>query len=359
MNYNAIIFFLCISLFIPFSLKAQSSSEDSIAYKISREKADSLLISMSKNKSRKAVDVDSSVVSQGDTIPKSRKRANVGRHNPFAENENSSFVLKNFENEDYMNLRSINEGTMIGVGGYKMKDRYLSDGKYGGAGFRFMNERMRFTGSSGYKISRQNIVNVNVSSTMNGSENATFLSAFVDYSLGYHYRFMPDPFLKILVGGNARGMLGMAYSTRNLNNPMTLHADIDLNFSLITIYEFHIKKNPFTIRYQFETPFMGMLFSPVYDQSYYEIFSLGNTAEVLNFNSFHNKFAMRNTLTLDIPIGSMTVRTGYFGSFYSTNVHEIDRYIISHNIMLGFVKEFVAFGGREMRKRNLFHSAYY
>jgi Protein of unknown function (DUF3316). len=354
MNYSGIIAFLCISLFLPLTLKAQSSPEDSIAYKISREKADSLLIGISKNKSPKEADT----VSLVDSVPKNRKRANVGGYNPLAENENNPFMQKNFEN-DYSSLRSINEGTMIGVGGYKLKDRYLSDGKYGGAGFRFMNERMRHTSSSGYKVSRQNIVNVNVSSTLNGSENATFLSAFVDYSLGYHYRFMPDPFLKILVGGSARGMLGMVYSTRNVNNPITLHADVDLNFSLIAIYEFHIKKTPFTVRYQIETPFMGVLFSPVYDQSYYEIFSLGNTAEVLNFNSFHNKFAMRNILTLDIPLGSMTARAGYFGTFYSTNVHDIDRYIISHNIMLGFVKEFVAFGGREMRKRNLFHSAYY
>ena len=156
-----------------------------------------------------------------------------------------------------------------------------------------------------------------------------------------------------------RGMLGMVYNTRNGNNPMTIHADVDLNFSLIAIYEFRVKKNHLTLRYQLESSFMGLLFSPVYDQSYYEIFSLGNTAEVLNFNSLHNKFAMRNHLTLDFPIGGVTARTGYYGSFYSTNVHDIDRYIISHNFILGFVKEFVAFGGREMRKRNLFHSAYY
>ena len=378
-NFNiAAIFLFCIS----FTLNAQTSPEDTTVYKISREKADSLLISLSKGKTNNANFKHEEVSSQTDTVSLKassdktdtaslkvnnaktdtlearRKKADVNRRELLIR-QSREIALKDDGSIDYSDLCSINEGTMIGMGGYKMKDQYLSQEKYGGLGFRFMNERMRIVKLSNNKVSRQNIVNVDISSAINGAENANFLSAFADYSVGYHYRFFPDPYFKILMGGSIRGMLGMVYNTRNGNNPMTIHADVDLNFSLIAIYEFRIKNNHLTLRYQFESPFMGVLFSPVYDQSYYEIFSLGNTAEVLNINSFHNKFAMRNYLTLDFPIGNVTVRTGYFGSFYSTNVHEIDRYIISNNFMLGFVKEFVAFGGREMKRRNLFHSAYY
>ena len=406
-NLDAMALLLCVCFLLPFTLNAQQTyAEDTTVYKMSFEKADSILISLSRGKPRnvnvsyekepgnsfflidtmapvdESVSAPDSFLSDGnedlpkidanptiDRIPdvnetspleRNRKRATVNRSDLLVEQDGSKLVVKDEENVDYRDLRSINEGTLIGVGGYKMKDEYLSDiGKYGGVGIRFMNERMRLTKLANSKISRQNIVNVDMSSAINGAENANFLSAFVDYSIGYHYRFLPDPFFKILVGGSARGMLGMVYSTRNGNNPMTLHADIDLNFSLIAIYEFRIKKYPLAIRYQFESPFAGVLFSPVYDQSYYEIFSLGNTAEIFNFNSFNNKLAMRNYLTLDFPVGGMTTRVGYFGSYYTTSVHNIDRYIISHNFMLGFVKEFVAFGGREMRRRNLFHSAYY
>jgi hypothetical protein len=378
-------------------LNAQTVPEDSIAsYRMSPGKADSLLIALSKERSNRkeksydsisvadmsatdtaaigsspadtlvvqeveALTADSSrtAVTVAESSEKNRKKAKVRRSELLIEQEGGELRLKNEDDVDYADLRSINEGTLIGVGGYRMKDTYLSPEKYGGLGFRFMNERMRLIKSSGFKVSRQNIVNVDISSTMNGAENANFLSAFVNYSIGYHYRFLPDPYFKIMIGGNARGMTGMVYNTRNGNNPMTVHADVDLNFSLIAIYEFRIRKYPFTLRYQFDTPFAGILFSPVYNQSYYEIFSLGNTAEIFNFNSFHNKLAMRNYFTVDFPVGGMTLRTGYFGSFYATDIHDIDRYIISHNVMLGFVKEFVAFGGREMRRRNLFHSAYY
>jgi len=397
-NLNMAALFICCCISI--TLNAQTSAEDTTVYKMSYEKADSLLISLSKGKTGNAnsmyedktasdektsatnessykyisddslilltpqvelLNSDSLIDDKIITVDsgKKRKKADINRRELLIEQSGGGATLKDGENADINGLHSINEGTMIGVGGYKMKDQYLSPEKYGGLGFRFMNERMRIIKKSDNKISRQNIVNVDLSTVINGAENANFLSAFADYSVGYHYRFLPDPYFKILAGGSIHGMLGMVYNTRNGNNPMTIHADVDLNFSLIAIYEFRIKKSPVTVRYQFESPFIGVLFSPVYDQSYYEIFSLGNTAEILNINSFHNKFVMRNYLTIDFPIGGSTVRAGYFGSFYSTNIHKIERYIISNNFMLGFVKEFVAFGGHDMRNRKLFHSAYY
>jgi len=260
---------------------------------------------------------------------------------------------------DYEDLRSVNEATMVGFGAFRMKDSYLSQMEYNGYGFRYANERMKLMKANNYKYSCQSIVNVDISSALNGAENANFLSAFVDYAYGIHYRFLPDPFFKILTGASARGMLGMVYNTRNGNNPMTLHADIDLNLSVMAIYEFKIRKHPLAVRYQFEIPFVGVMFSPEYKQSYYEIFSLGNTAEIFRMNSLNNKFAMRNYLYLDFPISGWTIRVGYFGQVYSTNVSGIDRYILSHNLMVGCVKEFIALGGRELRRRNLFISAYY
>ena len=329
--------------------KAQELSGDTtVVHRMSDEKADSLLIALSKGN---LINADTK---------KNRKKVTADRNSFIKEQAIGKQLLRDEGGDvDYRDLRSVNEGTLVGVGGYMMKDTYLSLEKYGGLGLRFMNERMQLTRLANNKISRQNIINVDISTVMNGARNANFLSAFADYSLGYHYRFIPDPYFKILVGGSARSMLGMVYNTRNGNNPMTVHADIDLNFSMLAIYEFRTRKSPLAIRYQFETPLAGILFSPVYEQSYYEIFSLGNTAEIYKFNSLHNKFAMRNYLMFDFPVGATTVRVGYMGVYYSTGINQIDRYIISHNAVIGFVKEFAAFGGREMKRRNLFNSAYY
>lgn len=218
---------------------------------------------------------------------------------------------------------SINSGTMVGIGKYNLMDSYLSPGaksKYTGLGLRVLNERMKMVRLANYRVSRQQIINVDLAVTENAASTATDLAGFVDYSLGYHYH-LPQvmPNLKLLAGGAAHGMLGFIYNTRNGNNPASTKVDIDLNLSAMAIYQVRIKNYPLTFRYQFQIPFAGVFFAPHYGQSYYEIFDLGNASGVVKFNSFHNKFAMKNFLTVDFPVGNLTLRAGYLNSSYRTD----------------------------------------
>ena len=258
---------------------------------------------------------------------------------------------------------SINSGTMVGIGKYNLMDSYLSPGaksKYTGLGLRVLNERMKMVRLANYRVSRQQIINVDLAVTENAASTATDLAGFVDYSLGYHYH-LPQvmPNLKLLAGGAAHGMLGFIYNTRNGNNPASTKVDIDLNLSAMAIYQLRIKNYPLTFRYQFQIPFAGVFFAPHYGQSYYEIFDLGNASGVVKFNSFHNKFAMKNILTVDFPVGNLTLRAGYLNSSYRTDVNYIQAHIISHSFMLGIVKEFVVFSGKRLKKTNQYRSAFY
>lgn len=257
-------------------------------------------------------------------------------------------------------LRSVNEATLIGYGGYNIKDTYLSPLKYTGGGFRISNERMKIVSFADYNVSRQQLINIDLSSTSNPAETANNLSGFADYSLGYHYRFNPASSLKILLGGSVHGMVGFIYNTRNGNNPATLKADMDLNLSAMAIYRLMLKDYPLVIRYQVETPFAGTLFSPHYGQSYYEIFNEGNNSGTIRFSSFHNKFALKNYLTVDFPVGNVTIRAGYLNSLYYTKVNDIDAHVVSHSFMIGLVKEFISLGGKNLKKKKyLYRSAYY
>lgn len=268
------------------------------------------------------------------------------------------FLMAGQENDKL--YLSVNEGTMIGIGGYNIKDTYLSPLKYTGWGVHILNERMKITKLADYKISRQQIISVDFSSTENPAETANDLSGFIDYTLGYHYRFNPAPNLKILAGSSVHGLLGFVYNTRNGNNPANMKAEIDLNISAMAIYRLMIKDYPLTLRYQIETPFIGALFSPHYGQSYYEIFNQGNTSGIIKMSSFHNKFAMRNYLTVDVPLGSFTIRAGYLSSFNYTDVNNIEGHIVSHSFMIGLVKELFSLGGKNLKKKkHLFNSAFY
>lgn len=258
---------------------------------------------------------------------------------------------------------SVNDATLLGAGGYRLMDTYLSPGKkldYKGWGLRILNERMKMTRLADYRISRQQLISVDIASTDNPASTATDFAGFADYSLGYHYHFTVLPGLKLLAGASAHGMVGFIYNTRNGNNPASAKADIDLNLSGMAIYSFKIREYPLTLRYQLTMPFAGVLFSPHYGQSYYEIFNLGNNSGVVQFNSFHNKFALKNYFTVDFPVGNLTVRAGYLHSTYSTDVNSLQSHIISHSFLIGLVKEFVAFGGKRLKNNTRkYKSAYY
>lgn len=257
---------------------------------------------------------------------------------------------------------SVNEGTMVGAGRYNLMDTYLSPGQkmnYTGWGLRILNERMKMVRLADYQVSRQQIINVDMAFADNAAGTASDFAGFIDYTLGYHYHLPLLPGLKLLAGGSAHGMAGFIYNTRNGNNPASAKADIDLNFSALLMYGLKIKNYPLALRYQLTIPFAGVFFSPHYGQSYYEIFDLGNSSGVVQFNSFHNKFAMKNYFTVDFPVGNLTLRAGYLHSLYRTDVNAIQSHIISHSFLIGFVKEFISFGGKRLKNTHTYSSAYY
>ena len=259
--------------------------------------------------------------------------------------------------------RSINESTMVGIGGYNLRDTYLSpstDINYTGWVARILNERMKVVRLADYKISRQQLINVEFGSTRNGAETANEYAGFVDYSLGYHYRFTNLlPGLKVLTGASARLSGGFIYNTRNSNNPVSGKGDFDLNLSAMAIYNFKIKEFPLTFRYQAEIPFAGVLFSVHKGEPYY-FMTQGGSDGIVRFSSFHNKFAMKNYFTLDIPVSNFTLRIGYLNSMYRTDVNSIKTHVLSNSFMIGFVKEFVSFGGKRLKSNaHQYSSAYY
>lgn len=271
------------------------------------------------------------------------------------------YSLKAQSNVEEDPLYSINEGTLIGIGGTNIRNTYFSNTqtKYDGLGLHILNERMKLKTFANNHISSQRMLHLELSSTGNAAGTVNVFTGFVDYAYGLHYRFYPLQNLKVLTGASARGLLGFMYNTQAANNTTTLHIDVDFNLSAAAIYTVRQRSCPLIVRYQVDIPFIGALFSPKYGQSYYEMFGLGNTSGIVSFSSFHNKWAVRNYLTVDFPLGNVIIRTGYLNNTYYTEVNDINVHNVSHNFMLGLVKEFVSFGGKRLKKNQLNKSAYY
>jgi hypothetical protein len=254
---------------------------------------------------------------------------------------------------------AINEGTLVGIGGYHIKNTYLSPIQYSGTGLRIVNERMQMVAKSEQRISSYQVLDIDLSSVSNPAGTVGALAGFADYTFGYHYRFQPAKDIKLLAGASVKGMFGFVYNTQSANNPIATHIDLDLNISAMGIYTFRIKNYPLTCRLQTDIPLAGTLFTPAFGQSYYEIFGLGNTSGVVGFSSLHNKFAMRNYFSVDFNVSKITLRAGYLNSLYMTDMKDIQTRYISHNLMIGFVKEFISYSGKNLKKQHGYQSAYY
>lgn len=242
--------------------------------------------------------------------------------------------------------RSTNSATLVGMGGYNLMDTYLSPGaperNYTGVGFSVLHERMQMTRLADQRISRQQLFRGELARTENGAATATDLAGFATYSLGYHYHFTaPLPDLQLLAGVMAQGWLGFIYNTRNGNNPASTKADADLRLSAMAFYTLRIKGYPIRLRYHGAIPFAGVCFSPHYNQSYYEIFDLGNHSGVVQFNSFHNKWAYQQLLTADFPVGALTLRVGFLGNYYRTDLNAIQSHVVSRSFVIGLAVETV------------------
>jgi len=234
--------------------------------------------------------------------------------------------------------RPVTHATLFGIGAVNQLDSYLSPLNYTGPQFQFMHETFRATHLADSAISFQTLWHGNLAYTKNPTDKAKQVGGDLSYEITWHYNFPVTQDLRILVGPQANASLGFLYNMRNGNNPAQLLASLQLSASAAAIYKFHIKRQPFTARYQLDVPLLGLMFSPEYGQSYYEIFSLGNSGHNICATHPFNAFSSRHFLSIDIPLRNITLRAGYLCDIRQSHVNEIKHHSYTHAFMLGWVR---------------------
>lgn len=256
--------------------------------------------------------------------------------------------------EEEKKYYSVNNSTSLGIGTANLYDTYLSPLEYKGTSYRLLNERMKKTSWFKNRFSWQQFIEVEFASIENPAKNAREYSLLAGYSWGGHYNLIKTDKFRFSAGGSWSLNGGVLYNQRNSNNPASARAYSNINLSAIAFYEW--KKIMF--RGQLDSPLMGVLFSPEYGQSYYEI-SLGNSVKVVNFASLHNQRALRTYLTADIPVSKYSIRFGYLGAFYQTKVHNIQTHNYTNSFIIGLVFESINFGGNKIKNNKVIDSSYY
>lgn len=258
-----------------------------------------------------------------------------------------TFLSVGAQEDSLRATRYVMRSTLFGVGHSNVFETYLSPLEYTGTEVRFLHESMRMTRLLGGKVSGQSLIQVNASYNKNISQTAEMYAGLVNWSYALHYQFrMNDDKLKILVGPILDLNGGVVYNRRNSNNPAQAKAYGGLGASGMLIYKFRIARYPLTVRYQANLPLLGVMFSPEYGESYYEIFSLGNGGRNVVFTSLHNNPSLRQMVTLDFPIRNVTMRVGYVCDIQQSKVNNLKSHAYSHDFMIGFVRNLYLLRGK-------------
>lgn len=248
-------------------------------------------------------------------------------------------ALQELRADSSARTRFITRATMYGVGFTNVFDTYLSPQEYKGVDFRISRESMRMTKWMNGNVSLQSFFQADLGYTHNRVDNNNMFSGLANWNYGLHYNFPITSNFKLLAGGLIDLNGGFVYNLRNGNNPAQARAYINLDASGMAIWDLRIKNYPISLRYQVNLPFAGIMFSPNYGQSYYEIFTLGNWNGVINFISLHNQPSLRQMLTVDFPVGRVKMRLAYLWDAQQSKVNDIKTHTYSHVFMVGFVKE--------------------
>ena len=236
--------------------------------------------------------------------------------------------------------------TLYGAGFTHELDTYLSPVSYTGPEFRVMRESMRTTNLMKGNVSTQSLFQVNFSITENKASTSTQMAGMLNWNYAWHYQFRMSDRLKLLFGPMIDMNGGFVYNMRNSNNLAQARAYINLAASGMAIYRFRIGNYPMVARYQLNLPLMGVMFSPEYGQSYFEIFELKHKGNNFVFSSLHNQPSLRQMLTLDFPVGKINLRAAYLCDIQQAKVNHLKNHSWSHIFMLGLVKNFCIIRGK-------------
>lgn len=236
--------------------------------------------------------------------------------------------------------RWITNAMMIAVGGQNELDTYLSSQSYTGFSARFIShtERKRDLSDWTTRIVHQGqFFTGDMKQTSDGHE----LGGIYSFEWGRLYSLpLRISNVDITVGATLDAMAGFLYNTRNSNNPAQARLSLQVAPVVNAKWNFSLFNKPLVLGLELTSPLCGLMFSPQYGQSYYEIFSRGNYDHNCVPTTFVCTPSLYSMLSLDIPIGKSALRVGYIGDFTQSHVNDIKQHSYCHYFMLGYVRKF-------------------
>ena len=228
---------------------------------------------------------------------------------------------------------------MLAVGATNILDTYLSPEKYRGTALAYESrtERRR----EGRAWSRQLIYHGELAFGRNRADNATDMGGLFRFSYGLHRHWtLCGDRLELKAGALAELNMGFLYNTRNGNNPAQARLAVNVAPSAAAAWRFGVGRVRCRALYELAVPMAGVMFSPNYGQSYYEIFSRGNYDRNVVPTTIGCAPSLRQLLALDITLGRSALRLGYMGDISQAEVNNLKQHTYNNMFVVGLVRRF-------------------
>jgi len=237
-------------------------------------------------------------------------------------------------------MKVITRSTMIGIGGTNILDTYLSAEHFKGIGFSFVSTIERQIPNRKWSTLVEH--EANISTTKDRDKSRNELEGAYNFYWGKLFNWqLLEGRLKLQAGGLINASAGFIYNTSNSNNPA--QARVHLNLMPTAVGTYHMKMFGCRIdaRYEVNLPLVGIMFSPNYGQSYYEIFSRGNYDHNIVPTTFVSAPEWRHMLTLDTAVSPSTMlRIGYLGNMQQNKVNGLRQHVYTHRVIIGLTRRF-------------------
>ncbi|MBR5060832.1 MAG: DUF3316 domain-containing protein [Prevotella sp.] len=232
------------------------------------------------------------------------------------------------------------KATLFAIGSANVLDTYLSAEKYHGTELRVITNTRK---PLFQKQLIQSITHQGTFTTVeNRAKNSNELGAMYRFCYALRRHWSPSAPWLIEAGGAADAHLGMLYNTRNSNNPVQAYAAIHISPSVAVSFHHTFWSRQFTLRYEAKVPLVGIMFSPNYGQSYYEIFSRGNYDHNIVPTTIFSTPSLCQAVTLNIQFKKSNprshLRIGYLGDYQQSHVNHLKYHHYSHLLLIGWVK---------------------
>lgn len=243
----------------------------------------------------------------------------------------------------------VTNARMIGFGSTNILDTYISPEKYRGTELRYISHTVRErTGNEAsgddkrMRLATTLIHQGYLSLSDNRAGEGEAIAGMYSFSYGKHLqRALNGTDLRVKAGAQIDGNIGFLYNTRNGNNPAQARLSIDIAPMVGVDYRFTaFRRWPLTVAYEAAVPLVGLMFSPNYGQSYYEIFNEGNYDHNIVPTTIGCAPSLRQMLTIDLRLKKIALRIGYMGDIQQYKVNNLKYHNYSHLFLIGFVKRF-------------------